>query len=52
MWQMVLPMFLFRDGSYEEGFFNWSGKTLFLPPHNAEVFNSCGMTCGVIIVIY
>ena len=36
---------------YENSFFNRSGMVLFLPPHNAEVLNSCGVTHGVIVVI-
>ena len=48
-----LPMFLFRDGSLT--LMNIASLTdlasLVLHPHSDEILNSCGMTCGVIVVM-
>ena len=54
VWQLVfayVPIQGWITESNENGFFNWSGKVLLLPPHSSEVVYSCCMTCGIVMVI-
>ena len=54
MWQIVfadVPVKGWIIHPYVNYFFNCSNEVPVLPAHCAEVVNSCGMTCDVIMVI-
>ena len=55
MWWIVFANVLVEGWSiepYKHCFFDFSSEFLVLPPQNAEVVNSHGMTCDVMVVIH